>query len=134
MVDIQRPGDLTWDGDDTVYDRLFKIREKYPELLKKPVKIKGEIQNVFSAAACQVTLSGKLDHQALGIFRDYFDVYLEMVENASPLSGEALQRSQQAFEQYAHNVVTHDPGVKAFKLFFGQKEGMGRTREIFFDQ
>ena len=37
-------------------------------------------------------------------------------------------------QQYADKVVTHDPGVKAFMLFFGKEEGMGRTQEIFFDQ
>ena len=37
-------------------------------------------------------------------------------------------------QQYADKVVTHDPGVKAFTLFFGKEEGMGRTQEIFFDQ
>ena len=134
MVDIQRPGDLTWDGDDALYDRLLQIREKYPELLKKSIKIKGEIQSVFSKAACQVMLSEKLDGQAIGIFRDFFHEYLDLVEKSKPLSGDALERAKQAFQQYADKVVTHDPGVKAFTLFFGKKEGMGRTEEIFFAQ
>ena len=37
-------------------------------------------------------------------------------------------------QQYADKVVTHDPGVKAFTLFFGKEEGMGRTQERFFDK
>ena len=134
MVDIQGTGKSIGYDDSALDDRLIKIRERYPALLEKTIKIKGKIQSVFSQAACQVKITEKQDEQALSIFREYLGVFLEMVEKATPLSGDALDQARQAFEEYSKTVVDHDPGVKAFKMFFGKEGGMTRAMDIFFER
>ena len=134
MVDIQGTGKSPGYDDSALSERLIKIRERYPALLEKTIKIKGKIQSVFSQAACQVKITEEQDEQALSIFREYFEVFLEMVEKAPPLSGDALDRARQAFEEYSKTVVDHDPGVKVFKMFFGKEGGMTRAMDIFFER
>ena len=133
MVDIQAVGESTGYDNTALFDRLIKIRERYPALLEKTIKIKGKIQSVFSKAACQVKITEEQDEQALSIFREYLGVFLEMVEKATPLSGDALDQARRAFEEYSKTVINHDPGVKAFKMFFGKEGGMTRAMDIFFD-
>ena len=84
-------------------------------------------------AACQVKNSPELDGDALNLFREYLNVFLEMVENAAPLTGEVLDNAKQNFESYLKTVVDHDPGVKGYKMLFGEKEGVIRAMNIFFD-
>jgi hypothetical protein len=133
MVDIQGTGKSAGCDESALFERLINIRERYPALLEKKMKIRGEIQNVFSNAACQVKIKEEKDTQALSIFSEYFDVFLEMVDKATPLSGAALDQARQSFEEYSYRVLNHDPGVKTFKMFFGKKGGMERVHDIFFD-
>jgi hypothetical protein len=133
MVDLQSPGGSAGYDGDALINRLIAIRDRYPDLLKKTLKMKGEIQNVFSKAACQVIIKDDLEHQAMSIFREYFNVYLEMLKTAEPLAGDALEEARQAFEIYSSHVIKHDPGVKAFTLFFGKEGGMERANDIFFN-
>ena len=132
MVDIQATGKSAGCDESALFERLIKIRNRYPALIAKKMKIKGEIQNVFSKAACQVKTTENQDTQALSIFDEYFDVFLEMVEKAAPLSGDGLDLARQAFEEYSYRVLNHDPGVKTFKVFFGKEGGMERVHDIFF--
>ena len=119
LVDIHRTGESAGHDDSALFDRLIKIRDKYPDLLKNIKIQQGKIQNVFSKAACQVKIGEDLDEQAISIFREYLGVFSEMVEKATPLSGEALDRANQAFEEYLKTVVDHDPGIKGYKMLLG---------------
>jgi len=134
IVDIHRTGGSKGHDDSALFDRLIKIRERYPALLEKTAKQKGEIQSVFSQAACQVKITEEQDQQALSLFREYLEVFSEMVEKATPLSGEALDQARQAFEGYLKTVVDHDPGVKGYKMLFGKEGGVTRALNIFFDR
>lgn len=134
LVDIHRTGENTGHDDSALFDRLIKIRDRYPDLLKNSKSMKGEIQSVFSKAACQVTIREDLDEQALGIFRDYLGVFSDMVEKSTPLSGEALEKAKHAFEGYLKTVVDHDPGIKGYKMLFGKEDGVTRALDIFFDR
>ncbi len=134
LVDIHRTGESAGHDDSALFDRLIKIRDKYPDLLKNIKIQQGKIQNVFSKAACQVKIGEDLDEQAISIFREYLGVFSEMVEKATPLSGEALDRANQAFEEYLKTVVDHDPGIKGYKMLFGEKGGVTRALDIFFDR
>jgi len=134
MVDIHRAGESTGHDDSALFDRLIKIRDRYPDLLKNRKTQQGEIQSVFSKAACQVKIREDLDEQALSIFREYLGVFSEMVEKSTPLSGEALDKAKHAFEGYLKTVVDHDPGIKGYKMLFGEKGGVTRALDIFFDR
>ena len=132
MVDVQARGGNPGYDDDALCDRLITIRERYPTLLAKKVTQLGEIQNVFSRAACQVKITEDNDEQALSLFREYLSVFLEMVEKAAPLHGDALDHARQVSEAYLHNVLDHDPGVKTYKMLFGKEHGVARALDIFF--
>jgi hypothetical protein len=134
IVDIHRTGEDTGHDDSALFDRLIAIRDRYPELLKEKTAPGGKIQSVFSRAACQVKITEALDEQALGLFKQYLGVFSEMVEKATPLSGEALDKAKRAFEGYLKTVVDHDPGVKGYKVLFGEKSGVQRALNIFFDR
>ena len=134
LVDIHRPGESTGHDDSALFDRLIKIRGRYPDLLKNKKTQQGEIQSVFSKAVCQVKIREDLDEQAISIFREYLGVFSEMVEKSTPLSGEALDKAKHAFEGYLKTVVDHDPGVKGYKMLFGKEGGVTRALNIFFDR
>ncbi|MBW2652925.1 MAG: hypothetical protein JRC57_07595 [Deltaproteobacteria bacterium] len=134
LVDIHRTGESTGHDDSALFDKLIKIRGRYPDLLKNKKTQQGKIQSVFSKAVCQVKIREDLDEQAISIFREYLGVFSEMVEKSTPLSGEALDKAQHAFEGYLKTVVDHDPGVKGYKILFGEKGGVTRALDIFFDR
>ena len=134
MVDIHRTGESAGHDDSALFDRLIKIRDRYPDLLKNKKTQQGENQSVFSKAACQVKIGEDLDEQAIGIFREYLGVFSEMVETSTPLSGEALDKTRNAFEGYLKTVVDHDPGVKGYKMLYGKEGGVTRALDIFFDR
>ena len=134
LVDIHRTGESTGHDDSALFDKLIKIRGRYPDLLKNKKTQQGEIQSVFSKAVCQVKIRENLDEQALSIFREYLGVFSEMVEKSTPLSGEALDKAKHAFEGYLKTVVDHDPGIKGYKMLFGEKGGVTRALDIFFDR
>ncbi|MBW2221816.1 MAG: hypothetical protein JRF22_04735 [Deltaproteobacteria bacterium] len=93
LVDIHRTGESTGHDDSALFDKLIKIRGRYPDLLKNKKTQQGEIQSVFSKAVCQVKIREDLDEQAISIFREYLGVFSEMVEKSTPLSGEALDKA-----------------------------------------
>jgi hypothetical protein len=134
MVDIHRTGESAGHDDSALFDRLIAIRAKYPDLLKAQKTIGGAIQSVFSRAICQVRINQELDEQALSIFKEYLGVFMELVEQARPLAGEELERANRAFEAYLRTVIDHDPGVKGYKVLFGEKNGVSRALNIFFDR
>jgi len=132
LVDVHRAGGGERPGDAELFDRLIKIREQYPQLMKGATALKGKIQSVFSRALCLVNITGEEDPHALNLFKEYFAVYLEMVEKASPLTGDALVQARKAYEEYLATIVEHDPGVRMYKLLFGKKGGEARALDIFF--
>lgn len=134
IVDIHRTGTDTGHDDSALFEQLIAIRNRYPELEQKARAQKGKIQDVFSRAACQVRITEDLDYQALSIFREYLKVFMEMVKKAEPFSGDALEQIQQAYQAYLKTLVEHDPGVKGFKLLFGEKGGIERSMNMHFDQ
>jgi hypothetical protein len=134
MVDIHRTGESTGHDDSALFDRLITLRGKYPDLLKAQKTIGGEIQSVFSKAICQVKINQALDNQALGLFKEYLGVFMELIEQAKPLAGEELERAKRAFEEYLKTVIDHDPGFKGYKVLFGEKNGVSRALNIFFDR
>jgi hypothetical protein len=113
---------------------MIKIRDRYPSLLQKSGAVQGEIQSVFSRAACQSRFTEAQDDDALGLFREYLNVFLDLTEQTTPLSGEGLERAKADFEKYLQTVVDHDPGVKGYKFLFGKESGVTRALDIFFDR
>jgi hypothetical protein len=134
ILDIHRTGESAGHDDSALFDRLITIRDRYPDLLKTQKKIEGEIQSVFSRAICQVKINQALDEQALSIFKEYLGVFMELVEKSKPLAGEELEKAKRAFEAYLKTVIDHDPGVKGYKVLFGEKNGISRALNIFFDR
>jgi hypothetical protein len=134
MVDIHRAGDEGQHDDNLLFDRMIQIRNRYPSLLQKSGAVQGEIQSVFSRAACQSRITETHDDDAIGLFREYLNVFLDLTEKTTPLSGAALEKAQSAFEKYLQTVVDHDPGVKGYKFLFGKESGVIRALDIFFDR
>lgn len=134
ILDIHRTGESSGHDDSALFERLIKIRDGYPDLLKEKTTTGGEIETVFSKAICQVKITAELDDQAISLFRDYLEVFTDLVEKATPLSGAALEQAKQAFEGYLETVVDHDPGFKGYKMLFGKEGGVDRALNIFFDR
>jgi len=134
MFDIHRAGDEGQHDDSALFDRMIKIRDRYPALLKKPGAVQGEIQSVFSRAAVQARITEAQDEDAAGIFREYLNLFLDLTQKTTPLAGESLEKAKNAFEKYLKTVVDHDPGVKGYKVLFGKESGVTRALDIFFDR
>jgi hypothetical protein len=133
LTDIHRTGDADSYDDSALFDTLLNIKKRYPALIEKSVQQEGEIQNVFSKAACQVKITEELENDALSLFREYLTVFLDRVEKAEPLSGDVLNKAKGVFETYLKTVVDHDPGFKGYKMLFG-KPGVTRALDVFFDR
>jgi len=134
MFDIHRAGDEGQHDDNELFDRMLQIRGRYPSLLQNPGTVQGEITSVFSRAAVQARITEAQDDDAAGVFREYLNVFLDLTQKTTPLSGAALDLAKSAFEKYLKTVVDHDPGVKGYKFLFGRESGVTRALDIFFDR
>ncbi len=56
IVDIHRTG-KTHHDDSAIFKQMMAIRDRYPDLNNCAIKQKGEIQQVFSEAACQIKIT-----------------------------------------------------------------------------
>lgn len=134
MLDMHRTGEKERREDTTLFDRLIKIRDKYPTLMENVTKnVSEEIASGFSRAVCQVKITESLENDAVNIFREYLGVFSDMAEKAKPLSGDALKDAKGKYEAYLKTVVEHDPGVKGYKMLFGEEGGVKRSMEMFFN-
>ena len=131
IVDIHRTG-KTHHDDSVLFKQMIAIRDRYPDLNDFAVKQKGEIQEVFSEAACQIKITEELEGRATSIFKEYLDLFCDMVEKATPISGEELEKTQQVFEDYLKTLVDHDPGIGVWKMLFGKKGGVERSMNMHF--
>ena len=131
IVDIHRTG-KTHHDDSGLFKQMIEIRNNYPELNNYAIKQKGEIQEVFSEAACQVKIPDGLDDQAISIFKEYLNLFCDLVEQAQPVSGEELEKTQSVFEDYLKSLIDHDPGVGIWKILFGEKGGIERSMDMHF--
>jgi len=132
FLDIQRRGGYGRHDDTELYDRLITIKDKYPELFAETVIEKGEIRKTFSKAVCYVKITKDQDEQALNLFHEYLDVFLEMVQRAKPLTGNTLEQASRDYDTYTSNVIDNDPAAKIYKILFGEKGGIERVLELFF--
>ena len=132
FLDVQRRGGYDRHDDTALYSRLVAIKEKYPDLLAKPQKMGREIDKTFSQAACYVETSRDQDEQALNLFHEYLDVFLEMVQQTQSLTGDLLDQAHRDYDTYTNTVVDHDPAAKVYRILFGKKGGVERVLELFF--
>ena len=132
FLDVQRRGGYGHHDDTELYDRLVAIKEKYPELLAQPMKMGREIDKTFSRASCYVKISRDQDEQALNLFHEYLDVYLALVQQTRPLTGDVLEQAHRDYEAYTNTVIDHDPAAKIYRMLFGKKGGVERVKELFF--
>ncbi|MDX1779246.1 MAG: hypothetical protein R3339_10225, partial [Thermodesulfobacteriota bacterium] len=65
-------------------------------------------------------------------FHEYLDVYLALVQQTRPLTGEVLERARGDYEKYTNTVIDHDPAAKIYRMLFGKKGGVERVKELFF--
>lgn len=132
FLDVQRRGGYDRHDDTALYSRLVAIKEKYPDLLTKPQKMGREIDKTFSQAACYVEILRDQDEQALNLFHEYLDVFLEMVQQTQSLTGDLLKQAHRDYDTYTNTVVDHDPAAKIYRILFGKKGGVERVLELFF--
>ncbi len=132
FLDVQRRGGYGRHDDTELYDRLVAIKEKYPDLLARPMKMGREIDKTFSRASCYVKISRDQDEQALELFHEYLDVYLSLVQQTRPLTGEVLEQARRDYETYTNTVIDHDPAAKIYRILFGKEGGVERVKELFF--
>ena len=98
FLDVQRRGGYDRHDDTPLYSRLVSIKEKYPDLLTKPQKMGREIDKTFSQAACYVEISRDQDEQALNLFHEYLDVFLELVQQTQSLTGDLLEQAHRDYD------------------------------------
>ena len=131
IVDIHRTG-KTHHDDSALFDQMLKIQERYPALIKHTKKRQDAIQEVFSRAACQVDITEDLEEQAVSLWKEYLNLFCDMVDKSRPVSGDELKKTQQVFEDYLKTLVAHDPGVGIWKVLFGKKGGVERSMDMHF--
>ena len=131
IVDIHRTG-KTHHDDSALFDQMLKIQERYPALIEHTKKRQDAIQEVFSRAACQVDITEELEDQAVSLWTEYLNLFCDMVDQAQPVSGDELNKTQQVFEDYLKTLVEHDPGVGIWKVLFGKKGGVERSMDMHF--
>ncbi len=131
IVDIHRTG-KTHHDDSALFDQMLKIQERYPALIKHTKKRQDAIQEVFSRAACQVDITEELEDQAVRLWKEYLNLFCDMVDKSRPVSGDELKKTQQVFEDYLETLVDHDPGVGIWKVLFGNKGGVERSMDMHF--
>ena len=115
-----------------IEDRLLHIRSKYPELLASPLTLKGKINDIMSKAHCYVAVPPEIDGQALSLFNEYLDVFLEIVDAAAPLSADIRKKANEDFDSYHQTVINHDPAVKLYSILFGKTGALERVNDLFF--
>jgi hypothetical protein len=116
----------------SIEDRLLQIRSKYPELLAKPLTLTGKINDIMSKGHCYVAVPPELEGQALSLFNEYLDVFLEITETASPVSADEQITAQKDFAIYHQTVIDHDPAVKLYSILFGKAGALERVNDLFF--
>ena len=132
FLDVQRRGGYGHHDDTELYNRLIAIKDNYPTLCAETVTQKSEIQKTFSKAVCYVKITEDQDEQALNLFHEYLDVFIEMVHQAQPLTGDALELARRDYDAYTNTVIDHDPAAKVYKMLYGKKGGVERVMELFF--
>jgi len=132
MVETHTPGGDGRNNDRTLFDRLVQVKANYPALLEKQTKVRAETQNVLNETALAANLTNSLDGEAMKLFLDYLDVYLDTAEKAQPVTESAMEAARQGFERYMEDELAHGFGVKAYKMIFGKKGGEDRAKEHFF--
>ena len=132
FLDIQRRGGYGRHDDTELYNRLIAIKNRYTTLFAEPLTQTGKIQQTFSKAVCYMKIRKDQDEQALNLIHEYLDVFLEMVQQAQPLTGDALEQARRDYDAYTSTVIDHDPAAKVYKILFGKKGGVERVMELFF--
>jgi len=117
-----------------IEDRLLAIRSRYPQLLAKPLTLKGKINDIMSKAHCYVEVPPELDGQALSLFNEYLQLFLELVDAAVPVPAGDQNKAREDFEAYHQTVINHDPAVKLYSVLFGKTGGVERVNDLFFAQ
>ncbi len=115
-----------------IEDRLLAIRSRYPQLLAKPLTLKGKINDIMSKAHCYVEVPPELDGQALSLFNEYLHLFLELVDAAVPVPAGDQKKAREDFEAYHQTVINHDPAVKLYSVLFGKTGGVERVNDLFF--
>jgi hypothetical protein len=131
IVDIHRTG-MTHHDDSALFGEMLKIQERYPELMKYTKRRQDAIQEVFSKAACQVVIPEEMGDQVINLWKEYLNLFCDMVDRAQPVAGEELKKTQEVFEDYLKKLVNHDPGVGMWKILFGKQGGVERSMDMHF--
>jgi len=131
IVDIHRTG-KTHHDDSALFDKMIQVRDRYPDLTKYTKKQGGQVQDVFSKAACQISIPGELDDRAVEILLEYLGLFCDMVRKAEPVSGDELKRTMAVFDDYLKSFIDHDPGVRVWKMLFGEQGGIERSMDMHF--
>ena len=132
FLDVQRRGGYDCHDDSKLYNRLIAIKGNYPELFTEPLSMGREIEKTFSKAVCYVKISKNQDEQAIQLFHEYLDAFLDVVKQAKPLTGDVLEQARRDYNLYTNTVIDHDPAAKVYKILFGKKGGVERVKELFF--
>lgn len=120
-----------WNGL-AVEPKLLAIRSRYQDLLGEPLTMHGKINAIMSPAHCYVKVQPELDSQALSLFNEYLDVFLELVDRAAPAAAEDRQQAAADFENYHQAIINYDPAVRLYSMLFGKTGGIERVNDLFF--
>jgi hypothetical protein len=132
LLDIQRRGGYNRQDDTELYNKLISIRDTYPDILKDKLALKGEIQKTMSPASLYVKIDKEQDGRALELYNAYLDVFINLVLHSKPVTGETLEKAKASNNEFINITMEHDPGVKIYKMFFGEKGGKDRALDMFF--
>jgi len=115
-----------------VEKRMLDIKARYGELFSQPLTLKGKINDIMSKAHCYLQVPLERDALALGLFNEYLDIFLELIDRTAPVAAEERKKAAADFENYHQTIINHDPAVKLYSLLFGKQGGIERVNDLFF--
>jgi len=113
-------------------ERMLAVKSRYAQLTLSPLVMKGKINDIMSKAHLYIRIAPEQDAQALGLFNEYLDLFLAMVDAAAPVGEAQTALAAQDFEQYHQTIMNHDPAVKLYSFLFGKRGGPERVNDLFF--
>jgi hypothetical protein len=132
LVDVQQVFPAPARAQAGLFDDLQAIRSRYPDLLRNPAAVRGEIARSFSPAAVYVKLDPGRDVGAGELLQQYLVRYLDAFDAALPVEDGLLTGARQAFNDYANLVIEYDPAMRFLRRMFGAAGARERAYDMFF--
>lgn len=114
-----------------IEEKMLEIKSRYPGFCSRSLTLPGRINEIMSKGCIYVQVPPESDDQALEIFNEYLNLYLDLVDTVQP-STKVNACAEEDARWYHNLILQHDPAVKLYSMLFGKKGGTDRVNDLFF--